>query len=73
MDNELSGSEHDFLSQRSERANVLVTLTVRHLVMKCKWSCLCSTRLAPSTASIHCLCDCTVILTVCVLSLVLEV
>jgi len=35
LDNKLSGSERDLLSQRPERANALATSTGRRLVMKC--------------------------------------
>jgi len=47
MDNEWSGSESDLLSQCPERANALATSTGRRLVMKCTWSRLRGTRLAP--------------------------
>jgi len=55
MDNELSGSECDLLSQCPEQADVLATWTGRHLVMKSTWSRSHGTRLAPSTTSIQCL------------------
>jgi len=75
MDNEWSGSERDLLSQRPDQANALATSTGRCLVMKGTWSRSRGTRLAPSTASSACLIryDCTIILTVNVLSSVLEV
>jgi len=55
MDNELSGSESDLLSQRPERADA--TWTGRRLVMKSTWSRSRGTSLAvaPSTTSIQCL------------------
>ena len=63
------------LSLDATRANALATSTGRRLVMKRTWSRSRGTRLAPSTASSACLIryDCTVILTVNVLSSVLEV
>jgi len=79
MDNKWSGSERDFLSQRPERANALATSTGRRLVMKCTWSRSRGTRLALTVARLaYSACiqiryDCTVILTVSMLSSVLEV
>jgi len=55
MDNELSGSERDLLSQRPERADALATWTGRRLVMNSTWSRSRGTSLAPSTTSIQCL------------------
>ena len=72
MDNVWSGSERDLLNQRPERANALATSTGRRLVMKCAWSRSRGTRLAFS-ACLQIRYDCTVILTVSVLSSVLEV
>ena len=75
MDNERSGSERDLLSQRPEGANALATSTGRRLVMKCTWSRSRGTRLArlAFSACVHIRYDCTFLLTISVLSSVLEV
>ena len=70
MDNEWSGSESDLLSQHLERVNALATWTGRRLVREVVgWHLA---RLAFS-ACLQIRYDCTVILTVGVLSSVLEV
>ena len=69
MDNEWPGSERDLLSQHPERANPLATWTGRRLVREVPgWHLA---RLAFS-ACLQIRYDCTVILTVSVLSSVLE-
>ena len=72
MDNKWSGSERDLLSQRHERANALATSAGRRLVMKCMWFRSRGVRLAFSPC-LQIRYDCTVILTVSVLSSDLEV
>ena len=75
MDNEWSCSERYLLSQRTERANALATSAGRRLVMKCTWSRSRGTRLArlAFSAFLQIRYDCIVLLTVSVLSSVLEV